>query len=64
MRILAVCDVMENHLAAGATKAGEGVATFTDYQKLLDNRDINAVNLAVPKQDHRREHADERDDDT
>src|SRR5439155_27378628 len=48
MQILAVCDVMENHLAAGATKAGEGVVTFTDYQKLLANPDINAVLIATP----------------
>jgi predicted dehydrogenase len=48
MQILAVCDVMENHLAAGAKKAGDGVATFTDYQKLLANGDINAVLIATP----------------
>jgi predicted dehydrogenase len=48
MQILGVCDVMENHLAAGAKKAGDGVATFTDYQRLLANSDINAVLIATP----------------
>jgi predicted dehydrogenase len=48
MQILGVCDVMENHLAAGAKKAGASVATFTDYQKLLANADINAVLIASP----------------
>jgi predicted dehydrogenase len=52
MQILAVCDVMENHLAAGAKKAGAGVATFTDYQKLLSNPDINAVLIATPNYLH------------
>ena len=48
MQILGVCDVMENHLAAGAKKAGAGVSTFNDYQKLLANSDINAVLIATP----------------
>ena len=33
MRILGVCDVMENHLAAGAKKAGAGVATVLRHAR-------------------------------
>jgi predicted dehydrogenase len=46
--ILGVCDVMENHLAAGAKRAGAGVATYSDYQKLLPDKNINAVLIATP----------------
>ena len=48
MQILAVCDVMENHLANGAKRAGGDVQTFTDYQKLLADKQINAVVIATP----------------
>ncbi len=52
-QILGVCDVMENHLAAGAKRAGEGVQTCTDYQKLLTNSDIDAVLIATPNLLHK-----------
>jgi predicted dehydrogenase len=52
-KILGVCDVMENHLAAGAKRAGEGVQTYSDYQKLLSNNDINAVLIATPNCVHK-----------
>ena len=52
MRILGVCDVMENHLAAAAKKA-PGATTYTDYHKLLANPDINAVLIATPNCVHK-----------
>ena len=52
-QLVSVCDVMENHLAAGAKKAGSAVQTYTDYQKLLANPDINAVLIATPNLLHR-----------
>ncbi len=51
--LLAVCDVMENHLADGAKRAGPSVQTYTDYQKLLANADINAVLIATPNLLHK-----------
>ena len=52
MQIVAVCDVRENHLADGAKRAGEPVQTYTDYQELLANGDINAVMIATPNLCH------------
>ena len=48
-----MCDVMENHLAAGAKRAGGSVQSYSDYQKLLANPDINAVLIATPNLLHR-----------
>ena len=53
MKILAVCDVMENHLEQGAAKAGGAVERYRDYQRLLANRDINAVMIATPNLLHK-----------
>src|SRR5688572_1509259 len=53
MEIVALCDVMDNHLAAGVKRAGSAVQTFTDYQKLLVSPDINAVMIATPNMWHK-----------
>ncbi|MEA2710701.1 MAG: hypothetical protein QOF78_3302 [Phycisphaerales bacterium] len=53
MEIVAVCDVMENHLADGVKRAGDTVQTYSDYQKLLANKDINAVCIATPNLLHK-----------
>ena len=53
MQILAVCDVMESHLDVGAKRAGEKVATYSDYQKLLADNQINAVCIATPNLLHK-----------
>src|SRR4051794_13789677 len=53
MQILGVCDVMENHLAQGAKKAGESVQKYSDYQKLLANPDIDTVLIATPNMWHK-----------
>jgi predicted dehydrogenase len=52
MQIVAVCDVMENHLAAGAKRAGD-VDQYSDYQKLLTRQDINAILIATPNLWHK-----------
>src|SRR5690348_13351723 len=52
-QLIAVCDVSEDRLAAGASRAGLGVKTYTDYQKLLGNPDVNAVVIATPTFLHR-----------
>ena len=52
MQILGLCDVMESHLAAAAKKAPAG-QTYSDYQKLLANPDINAVMIATPNCVHK-----------
>jgi predicted dehydrogenase len=54
-RIVALCDVDRNLLDAEAEnlrKAGIPIAAYTDYRKLLENPDIDAVVLAVPHHWH------------
>lgn len=46
--VLGACDVMPNHLDAALKKLGGKCQGYTDYQKLLANRDINAVMIATP----------------
>jgi predicted dehydrogenase len=50
---VALCDVSEERLQAAAKRVGHPVATYSDYQKLLANPDINAVVIAVPNLLHR-----------
>jgi predicted dehydrogenase len=53
MELVAVCDVMENHLQDGLKRAGGSAATYTDYQKLLADPRINAVLVATPNMWHK-----------
>ena len=51
--LIALCDVAQDRLSLAAGKVAHPVATYGDYQKLLDNPDINAVVIAVPNLLHR-----------
>src|SRR2546421_11512710 len=51
--ILGVCDVMDNHLAAGAKRAGGAAQLYSDYQKILACSVIYALLLATPNLLHR-----------
>ena len=51
--LVALCDVAEDRLAAAAKRAGKAVETYGDYQKVLDNPDVNAVVIATPNLLHR-----------
>jgi len=51
--LIALCDVVEERLHSAAGKVGHAVQTYSDYQKLLANPDINAVVIAVPNLLHR-----------
>ena len=47
-RIVAVCDVHETHMAWARDLArGSKVLVFSDYRKLLENRDVDAVIIAT-----------------
>jgi predicted dehydrogenase len=51
----AVCDVDQKHLAQAAKMVegtGRSCATFTDYRKLLDRKDIDAVVISTPDHWH------------
>jgi predicted dehydrogenase len=55
-QIVALCDVDENVLNRKAAdlkrKFGKDVPTYTDYRKLLDEADIDAVSIATPNHLH------------
>ncbi len=48
MSVLAVCDVMGSHLAAGRRLADAEVGAYSDYRYLLDDKAIDAVVIATP----------------
>lgn len=52
-RFTAVCDVNSRHLAQGrALAGGDRVAAYSDYRRLLENKDIDAVIIATNQQWH------------
>ncbi|MDY3551550.1 Gfo/Idh/MocA family oxidoreductase [Gemmata sp. JC717] len=52
--VVAVCDVDSTHLEAAAKEMGKGapVATESDYRKLLDKKDVDAVLCSTPDHWH------------
>jgi len=54
-RLVAICDCDETVLARGKenlAKQGVNVATFTDYRKLCESKEIDAVSIATPNHTH------------
>ncbi|HWR54421.1 MAG TPA: Gfo/Idh/MocA family oxidoreductase [Bryobacteraceae bacterium] len=48
-KVVAVCDLKHDRLDKAATLAArDAPATFTDYRRLLDRKDVNAVFIASP----------------
>lgn len=52
VQFIAACDVAKSKLDKFATKVGGKMATYTDYRKLLENKDIQAVLIAAPDHWH------------
>jgi len=55
--VVALCDVDKEHLAKAAKVAGEGerkIATFGDYRRMLDDKNIDAVVVSTPDHWHAR----------
>lgn len=52
MQIVAVCDVDQQIAAAAQEKAGGRVAAYTDFRRLIDRGDIDAVVIATPDHWH------------
>ncbi|MEJ2637821.1 MAG: Gfo/Idh/MocA family oxidoreductase [Calditrichia bacterium] len=48
IRVTACCDILPDHLAAGLKQAEPGAASYTDYRKLLENKDLDGVIIATP----------------
>src|SRR5262249_29118420 len=49
--VAALCDVYEPYLQAALKKVGGKAKTYSDYRKLLEQKDLDAVVIATP--DHR-----------
>jgi predicted dehydrogenase len=52
VQYLAVCDVDKSHREFGAKEVGADCKQYEDFRQLLDNKDINAVTIAVPDHWH------------
>ncbi len=50
--VLAVCDVDRSHLDRAVASVGKGAAATTDYRRVLDRGDIDAVIVATPDHWH------------
>jgi predicted dehydrogenase len=53
-RLLAICDVDEQHLQSTLKKVGKNVKGYTDYREVLARPDIDIVHLPVPPHWHGR----------
>ena len=51
-RLLAVCDVDQEHLRSALEKAGPGVDGYRDFRQVLDRPDIDIVHIATPPHWH------------
>lgn len=52
-RVLEVCDLYDGHFDRAKELLGSGVRTGRDYRRVLDNKDIQAVLIAVPDHWHK-----------
>src|ERR1039457_7503558 len=52
VRLVAICDVDRHVLDAKAAELGNDIKTYTDLRKLLENKDVDAVSIAVPNHWH------------
>ena len=50
--VAAVCDVYEPHLHRARDEAGSSPAIFSDFRRVLDRKDIDAVVIATPDHWH------------
>ncbi len=48
MDLVACCDIIPEHLAAGMKLTAPGGKSYTDYKKLLDDKNVDAVVIATP----------------
>lgn len=51
-KLVAVCDVDQQHLQGALDKAGEGVRGYHDFREVLDQPDIDIVHIATPPHWH------------
>ncbi|MDH3648742.1 MAG: Gfo/Idh/MocA family oxidoreductase [Saprospiraceae bacterium] len=51
-RLVAICDVDQNHLSEAESLSGANIKTYTDYRELLEQSDIDVVHIATPPHWH------------
>jgi predicted dehydrogenase len=51
-KITAMCDIFEPNLSKGVNLAGSEPKPFTDYRKLIESKDVDAVVIATPLHMH------------
>ena len=51
-KVIACCDVQPDRLAQGMNLADPSAKKYSDYRKLLENKDVNAVIIATPLSTH------------
>lgn len=51
-KLLAVCDVDEQHLKAAVTAGGPDVKAYKDYREVLERKDIDIVHIPTPPHWH------------
>ncbi|MDT0688056.1 Gfo/Idh/MocA family protein [Autumnicola psychrophila] len=52
LQVVACCDILPFRLKEGLKRAGRGAVGYSSYQKLLDNKDVDAVLIATPFSTH------------
>src|SRR5881409_1098075 len=50
--VTAICDIYQPYLDFAANKIGTSPRQFTDYQRLLERRDVDAVVISTPDHWH------------
>ena len=48
IEVVACCDIIPEHLQKGMNQAAKGAKAYTDYRKLLEDKNITAVIIATP----------------
>ncbi len=52
IELVACCDIIPEHLKTGMNYAAKGAVAYTDYRKLLEDKNIDAVIIATPLYTH------------
>ncbi|MCF8378730.1 MAG: Gfo/Idh/MocA family oxidoreductase [Bacteroidales bacterium] len=63
MKIIAACDILDFRLTDGLAKINEKATGYSDYRKMLENKEIEAVIISVPLHEHHRMVMDALDTD-